>query len=177
MKKSLFLIPLFVCVTCLASGCSRGVDSEPGDAPNLKAWVDQVNHRKTEPLEPLPTLTRFEPVPYNAALDRDPFSPQTMLDHTSTTALRPDDSRPKQALEEFALDSLQMVGTMGDGPRLNALVLAPDNVTYRIHVGEYMGQSDGRVVDIFEDHVDLVEVVSDGAGGWMERKAALSMEE
>ena len=175
MIKSKILFAMTLAL--LATGCTRDITSTPGDAPNLKAWVEETNNHKAEPLEPLPTLTRFEAVPYNASTDRDPFSPEMMLDRSSTTTLRPDATRPKQALEEFALDSLQMVGTMGDAGRLSALVMAPDKVTYRVHVGEYMGQNEGRIVGVSEDHVDVVEVVSDGSGGWMERKAAITMAE
>lgn len=175
MNKSKIVCALFL--VALATGCTRDINSQPGDAPNLQSWVDQVNSRKAEPLEPLPTLTRFEAVPYNASTDRDPFSPQMMMDRSSTTSLRPDESRPRQPLEAFALDSLKMVGTMGEGGALSALMMGPDNITYRVRAGEYLGQNDGRIVVVFKDRVELVEVVSDGAGGWMEREAAVSMAE
>src|SRR3546814_2369606 len=62
-----------------------------------------------------------------------------------------------------------MVGTLGDGGSIVALVMAPDKVTYRVRPGAYMGQSDGRVTDVLEDRIELVELVPDGAGGWLER--------
>jgi len=55
--------------------------------------------------------------------------------------------------------------------------MAPDKVTYRVQVGAYLGQSDGRVTAINEDRVELVELVPDGAGGWLERPATILLED
>lgn len=94
-----------------------------------------------------------------------------------TGNLRPDSNRPKQALESYTLDSLTMVGTMGGGSALVALVQSPDKVVYRVSQGQYMGQSDGKVVGISTTEIKLVELVSDGAGGWMEQPAAIVLKE
>jgi type IV pilus assembly protein PilP len=55
--------------------------------------------------------------------------------------------------------------------------MAPDKVTYRVRPGVYMGQSDGRVTGVFEDRIELVELVPDGAGGWLERPASVALED
>ena len=70
-----------------------------------------------------------------------------------------------------------MVGTLGKGSSVVALVMAPDKVTYRVTPGNYMGQSDGRVTGVFEDRIELVELVPDGAGGWLERPATVALED
>jgi len=77
----------------------------------------------------------------------------------------------------FSLDSLKMVGSLGGGKNLVALVMAPDKVTYRVTPGAYLGQSDGRVTGVYEDRIELVELVPDGAGGWLERPAKLALED
>jgi len=56
-------------------------------------------------------------------------------------------------------------------------VMGPDKVTYRVHSGDYMGQNDGRVTGVFEDHIELVELVPDGAGGWLERPAQVALQD
>jgi type IV pilus assembly protein PilP len=56
-------------------------------------------------------------------------------------------------------------------------VMAPDKVTYRVRPAVYMGQSDGRVTGVFEDRIELIELVPDGAGGWLERPASLALED
>jgi type IV pilus assembly protein PilP len=70
-----------------------------------------------------------------------------------------------------------MVGTIGGGAGMIGLVMAPDKVTYRVRPGVYMGQNDGRVTAIHEDRIELVELVPDGAGGWLERPASVALED
>ena len=86
-------------------------------------------------------------------------------------------NRRKQVLENFPLDSLDMIGTLGKGGSQIGLVMVPEKVTYRVRPGDYMGQSDGRVTGVFEDRIELVELVPDGAGGWLERPATVSLDD
>ena len=159
----------------MTSGCARGITSTPGDAPNLEKWVEDVRARPAPPLEPLPVMQQFETFEYAAQTLRDPFS--NAWSNTDTGGLRPDPDRRKETLEQYPLDSLDMVGTIGKGAGLVALVMGPDKVTYRVRPGNYLGQSDGRVTSVREDGVELVELVPDGAGGWLERPASLALED
>lgn len=158
------------------AACSRGVTSTPGDAPNLQKWIAEVKARPAPPLDPLPVMQQFETFEYNAYALRDPFS-TAFTDEGGGNGPRPDAGRRKQTLEQFPLDSLDMVGTLGKGSSVVALVMAPDKVTYRVTPGNYMGQSDGRVTGVFEDRIELVELVPDGAGGWLERPATVALED
>lgn len=158
------------------AGCARGVTSTPGDAPNLEKWVAEVKARPAPPLEPLPVMQQFETFQYNAQHLRDPFS-TAFADDGSGSGPRPDSNRRKQPLEFYPLDTLDMVGTLGQGRDLVALVMAPDKVTYRVRPGDYLGQSDGRVTAVHEDRIELVELVPDGAGGWLERPATVALDE
>ncbi|WDS38100.1 pilus assembly protein PilP [Pseudoxanthomonas sp.] len=157
------------------AGCTRGITSTPGDAPNLQDWVANVRARPAPPLEPLPVMQQFETFEYAAQGLRDPFS--TAWGTSDSSGLRPDPNRRKETLEQYPLDSLKMVGTIGSGSGLVGLVMAPDKVTYRVSAGAYMGQSDGRITDVQENRVDLVELVPDGAGGWLERPAAVTLDQ
>jgi type IV pilus assembly protein PilP len=38
-----------------------------------------------------------------------------------------------------------------------------------------MGQNDGRITGISESEITLVEIISDGIGGYIERDAAVSL--
>ncbi|MGY3265673.1 type IV pilus assembly protein PilP [Lysobacter sp. HA35] len=165
----------FVLAAALA-GCARGITSRPGDAPNLEKWVADVKARPAPPLDPLPVMQQFETFEYSAQSLRDPFS-RAFTDDGGGNGPRPDSARRKQPLEAFPLDSLDMVGTLGKGAGVTALVMAPDKVTYRVRAGDYMGQSDGRVTAVFEDRIELVELVPDGAGGWLERPATLALDD
>lgn len=161
----------------LLAGCARGITSTPGDAPNLEKWVADVRARPAPPLEPLPVMQQFETFEYSAQGLRDPFTDAWARSNDGAGGMRPDPNRRKEPMEGFPLDALDMIGSIGGGPGLVALVMAPDKVTYRVRPGVYMGQSDGRVTGVFEDRIELVELVPDGAGGWLERPASLALED
>ena len=120
-------------------------------------------------------MQQFETFEYAAQALRDPFS--DAWSNADSGGLRPDPARRKETLEQYPLDSLDMVGTIGKGAGLIALVMAPDKVTHRVRPGAYMGQSDGRITGVQEDRIELVELVPDGAGGWLERPASIALED
>ena len=142
---------------------------------DLEKWVAEVKAKPAPPLDPLPVMQQFETFEYAAQNLRDPFS--DAFSGAEGSGPRPDPGRRKQTLEQFPLDSLDMVGTLGRGAGVVALVLAPDKVTYRVRPGVYLGQSDGRVTAVYEDRIELVELVPDGAGGWLERPATIALED
>lgn len=165
-----------VSVVALLGACGRGITSSPGEAPNLEEWVANVKARPAPPLDPLPVMQQFETFEYAAQGLRDPFSDAFSNDNGGSGP-RPDSNRRKQTLEQFPLDSMDMVGTIGRGAGLVALVMAPDKVTYRVRPGVYLGQNDGRVTAVYDDRIELVELVPDGAGGWLERPASVALED
>lgn len=168
---------LSLALVVLALGaCGRGINSSPGGAPPLQEWVANVKARPAPPLEPLPVMQQFETFEYAAQDLRDPFSRAFNRDGAASGP-RPDANRRKQILEQFPLDSLKMAGTLHTGAAMVGLLVAPDKVTYRIQPGAYLGQNDGRVVHVQEDRIDLVELVPDGAGGWLERPASIALED
>ncbi len=154
-----------LCLGLVACGGGKG---------DLEKWVAEVKARPAPPLDPLPVMQQFETFEYAAHGMRDPFSDAFV--GAGGRGPRPDAARRKQTLEQFPLDSLDMVGTLGTARSLVALVMAPDKVTYRVRPGAYMGQSDGRVTAVYEDRIELVELVPDGAGGWLERPAQVALE-
>ena len=158
---------LLLCALLAGCGGAKG---------DLEKWVAEVKARPAPPLDPLPVMQQFETFEYAAQNLRDPFS-NAFSDQSGGSGPRPDPNRPRQALEQFPLDSLDMVGTIGRGPGVVGLVMAPDKVTYRVRPGAYMGQNDGRITAVYEDRIELVELVPDGAGGWLERPATVALED
>ena len=146
-----------------------------GSQGDLEKWVAEIKAKPAPPLDPLPVMQQFETFEYDAQNLRDPFS--EIFNGGEGGGPRPDAGRRKQTLEQFPLDSFDMVGTLGVGRNLVALLMAPDKVTYRVQPGAYLGQSDGRVTAINEDRIELVELVPDGAGGWLERPATILLED
>ena len=142
----------------------------------VEIWVEEVKARPAPPLEPLPVMKQFETFEYAAQDMRDPFS-APVPDRSNAGGGGPDSTRRKEALEAYPLDSLDMVGTIGVGGSLLGLLMAPDKVTYRVRPGNYLGQNDGRITAVFDDRIEIVELVPDGAGGWLERQAKISLED
>ena len=152
-------------------GCGRGT-------ADLETSVAEVKSRPGPPLDPLPVMQQFETFEYAAQGLRDPFS---LADDERTSGSgsgpRPDPDRRKEALEAFPLDSLDMVGTLGAPGALTGLIMDPDRVIHRVQLGNYLGQNDGRIMAIHEDRIELVELVSDGSGGWIERDATVALDD
>lgn len=152
------------------AGCSRGTE-------DLVAKIDEIKAIKGAPLDPLPVMKTFEVFEYNAQALRDPFAAPVEEDAAAQSGPRPDQNRPKEALESFPLDSLDMVGTLGLTTDVTGLVKDPDGVIHQIRPDNYMGQNFGRVTGIYEDRIELVELIPNGVGGWIERPAAISLGE
>ena len=96
---------------------------------------------------------------------------------TSATnaGLRPDQRRNREFLEQFSLDTLKMVGTLDLSGHNYGLVQTQDGLVHRVLPGNYVGQNDGRITSITNSKINLVEIVPDGVGGYIERPAALGL--
>src|SRR2546428_3549961 len=129
--------------------------------------------------EPLPQVRPYEPVPYTAEGQIDPFRPERIDvaaagSRASVSKLAPDPNRPKEPLESFPLESIQMLGTITRNKEVFALVKAGPNL-YRVQKGNYMGQNFGVVTAIDEGAINLKELVQDSGGEWVERTRALQL--
>jgi type IV pilus assembly protein PilP len=167
--RTLRPLTLALCATLLLAGCTSSTRE-------TEIWVEEVKARPAPPLEPLPVMKQFETFEYAAQDMRDPFS-APVPDRGNGQGGGPDPTRRKEALEAYPLDSLDMVGTIGAGGSLLGLLMAPDKVTYRVRPGNYLGQNDGKITAVYEDRIEIVELVPDGAGGWLERQAKISLED
>ena len=50
-------------------------------------------------------------------------------------------------------------------------------MVHRVKVGNHLGTNYGEIIAIDEAQIDIKEIIQDGLGGWIERKAALSLTE
>jgi type IV pilus assembly protein PilP len=152
------------------SGCGGGSD-------DLDAYVNEVKKRKGGVIEPLPEITPYEVFDYLADKQgiRSPFQPDLPQSAGSNSGPRPDDERSREYLETFPLDALSMVGTLHIDDTMFGLVRTSDGLIHRVTSGNFMGQNDGRIMEISESEIDLVEIISDGIGGYIERDAAVGL--
>ncbi|MFG3502988.1 type 4a pilus biogenesis lipoprotein PilP [Pseudomonas sp. NPDC047963] len=161
--------------TLMLTGC--GVS---GDFDDLRSYMDEVRAKPKGSIEPLPAFLPYEAFTYSAASLRHPFQPPMKIDLTQrqkgTKDIRPDETRIKQFLEEFNIENFVMVGTLAKGEGNYALIKGGDGV-HRVKVGDYLGRNHGRIVEISEAEVDVLEIVPDGEGGWLERPRSLTLKE
>lgn len=168
------LLCISVALISLA-GCDN--DNQFSD---LQAYMDEVRARPTGVIEPLPKFRPYEAFAYSAAALRSPFQPPIKIDLTKrqkgSKQVKPDETRVKQFLEGFNIEQFEMVGTMANPSGTFALMHGAGGV-YRMKVGDYLGRNDGRIVAISDSQVDVVEIVPDGEGAWLERPRIISLKE
>jgi len=149
---------------------------------DLKAELGQLTKDLRGRVDPLPAVKTYEAVPYTAEAEIDPFRPDRIIVAEAAGGpdagggRKPDFDRPKEPLEAFPLESIQMVGTITQHKETFGLVTAGRNL-YRVKAGNYMGQNFGVIVAINEAQIELKELVQDGSGEWNERTSALQLQE
>lgn len=149
-----------------------------GDNDDLDQYINEIKARPGGRIDPLPEVTPHEIFTYVADAEgvRSPFVPDVPQAAAGAgVGLRPDEGRSREFLEDFPLDSLRMVGTLDIDQTVYGLVQTSDGLIHRVVPGNYMGQNDGRITDISESEIDMVEIISDGIGGYIERDAAISL--
>jgi len=149
-----------------------------GDMDDLDSYINEVKARPGGRIQPLPDITPYEVFTYVADAQgmRSPFVPDTpQASGPAAGGASPDPDRPAEFLESFPLDTLRMVGTLDINQTVYGLVQTSDGLIHRVVPGNYMGQNDGRITDITESEIVLVEIISDGIGGYIERDAAIGL--
>jgi len=144
----------------------------------LDQRLDKIRAAPTGQIAPLPQTPQYHAVTYDQAGARSPFVPERPAPEQEKAAgsdLAPDLDRPRDPLEQYPLDALTLVGTLSVDGRISALVRDPQGEVHRLFVGEHMGTDFGRIVDITGTTVELVEIVSNGQGGWIERRRIISL--
>ncbi|MDJ0750490.1 MAG: pilus assembly protein PilP [Woeseiaceae bacterium] len=156
-----------------------GVAACGGDHDDLDQYINEVKARPGGRIEPLPEITPYGAFTYIADVQglRSPFVPDTpQAAGTTVGGTRPDPDRSREYLESFPLDTLSMVGTLNiDETQYGLVQTATDGLIHRVVPGNYMGQNDGRITGITESEITLVEIISDGIGGYIERDAAVGL--
>lgn len=169
--RRITILNLTIFSVVVLAGCTGGKQ-------DLEQWVNQTLARPPGEVEPLPQVVTPEPVVYEAYDLRDPFMrPQSEAETTagSGDGPRPDPDRRREYLERFPLDSLEMVGTISIGDRSYGLISDPEDTIHRVSEGDYLGQNHGRILQITPVAVEVMELVPDGAEGWMEREARIAL--
>jgi len=156
------------CVVYLGiTACSSADD-------DLARFIEDTKKEPGGRVEPLPEVKPYEVFTYSAAELRSPFLPSGP-GGSATSNLRPDSKRNREFLEQFSLDTLKMVGTLHLGNTTYGLVQSKDKLVHKVVVGNYIGQADGRITDITATKINLIEIIPDGLGGYIERPASIGL--
>lgn len=173
--KKMMRFGVLAAMTAVLAGCGDGSFTD------LQEYMDEVRSRPRGKIEPMPKEVVYEPFTYRATGLRSPFQPPLKLEQArqerGNTGVKPDETRVQEFLEGFNLESFVMVGTLANHKEgAYALVRGGDGV-HRVKVGDYMGRNHGRIISITADAIELVEIVPDGEGGWLEQPHTLPLQE
>ncbi len=165
-----------VAITGMFSGCGND------DFSDLERKIAEIKAIPKKEIDQLPAPEIVEPFLFELDGSKDPFElvqKETLADtpvEVVNSSIHPDPNRPKEDLELYALDSLKMVGTMKKDAILWALIQSKDGTVHRVKEGNYMGASDGKITEISENEVKLMEIVPDKTPNtWREQPNSLKL--
>lgn len=173
--KKLFLRCSCLCVLVLV-GCGEFRENS-----DLVDYIEETKRRPAGRIDPLPPFVPYQSFSYSAMTLRAPFDPP--VDEVQQMVLgkragvEPDLGREKEYLEEFNIASLAMVGTLERNGVLWGLIDDGDGGIHRVAKGNYLGKNHGVIVASSSRQLDVVEIVPDGVGGWVERPQVLQIVE
>lgn len=152
-----------------------------GDAQyaDIDAFVAEKRAAPTGVIEPIPALKAYRAFTYTASGLRGPFTQPVDVKEIArleaTSNVKPDLEREKEYLEGFSLDSLRMVGTVKLNNILWALMKTPDGGVHRVRANNFLGRNHGKIIEVGDNFVSVVEIVSTGGEGWVERPRSLEL--
>ena len=144
---------------------------------DLRDFVKNSGADMRGKIPPPPEVKLYEPFVYdNEANLPDPFRPRKPDLRSGRGGInQPDLERPKEALEEFPLENLRMVGYLFQNKIGYAVIRAPDGKLHRVKAGNYIGLNFGLIKEVTETEVIVKEVVQDSAGDWSDRVSSLQL--
>lgn len=166
--KLIYLAPLLL----LLVGCGGE------EFQDLRDFVKNSGADMRGKIEPPPEVKPYENFVYNndAGLP-DPFKPkkEALRPGGKLGLNQPDLERPKEALEEFPLENLKMVGYLYRNKIGHAVIRAPDSKLHRVKTGNYIGPNFGLIKEVTETEMIIKEMVQDSGGEWTERISSLQL--
>ncbi len=168
-------IALLVLVSC--------VQQDP--LTDLKAYVQEQDAKPKGTIPPPPEFAPAEFVSYTASSKRSPFEiprPVELVQEEKETPksnVKPDLARVKEYLETFRIENISMVGTIfgyEDDQTLWALLKDGQGEVHRVKAGNYVGRNFGKIIDINETQIDLIEIVPSGKDSWVERPRVIFLD-
>lgn len=172
-------------VSCLGLSLALTACSVDSGFSDLDRFMKAVDEKPRGKIEALPEVHVYRAFTYSAAGSRSPFTAPAEVVVTDIDVLedqsnvKPNFDRPKEVLEAFSMSQLSMVGTLqrAQGSGLLALMSDSEGGVHMVKPGQYMGRNHGRVVKVVDGRIDLIEIVPNGHGGWLERPRSISLDD
>lgn len=172
MIRILFYLTLGFLVAC----------SSGSDVYDLEEFISQTTSKPRGRIPPLPEFKPYSAFTYGASALRSPFKSPVIFEELAAIskieALAPDENRRKDPLERYTLGELTFVGTLSkpdDG--LKALVKTAQQSVVVVEVGNFVGKNHGKIINVTDTQIDIVETVPNGSGGWISRPQTLVLAE
>lgn len=165
---------LFAIFLASLTGCGTA------DTTDLEQFIINAKKQNIIKVKALPSPDKYVPYKYISEGKKDPFfadlsikTPTSNTSSRSKNGVNPNLGRKREVLEKFPLDSLKMVGTLSLNKTNWALIQTADNTLHKTKAGHYIGENLGKITNISNTKVDLIETIPDGLGGWVKRHATL----
>jgi len=181
--RHLYYIVFISFLSFILNACSNN------NMDDLRQYVAEIKARKNPQVDPIPSFTIIPNHFYEVEDERDPFRP--MEDRSGSggnggaidpndpirNCERPDPYRIRVGLELLPLDGLDMAGTLldGEGNLWGLVTSRSDLITYRVQVGDYMGENEGQIINITETKIELRELYPDGSGCYVEQISSIAL--
>ena len=165
MKSSFLGLLMMVVLSLPLAGCNR---SSPYQ--DLQDYLKQVREQQAVMMNNLHTLDVKPPVPviYDGNLHRSPFEELGQM----TGPVKSSATNPLQA---YSLNMLRLLGTVTEKGMTVAYVTTPDNMVYRVQVGEMIGDHHGKIINIQPGAVNVMELDTDNPRDGMQRVVSLKL--
>lgn len=173
VNKYISLVSVVILAALLA-GCGNN-----GGFKELEDYIEETKRRPGKQIEPLPVFRPLPPFSYTAMTYRSPFERpvRELASIQGGKTVEPDLTRAKEFLENFSIANMTMVGTVVDDGTLWALIDTGQGSVEPVTIGNYMGRNHGKIITASPNQIEVMEIVSDGNDGWVERPRIIKLEE
>lgn len=161
---------LYCSLTLILASCNQG------NITDLQVYVTDIESRKHAHIKPLPPPSEYEAYAYKENNLRNPFNPGAQKGPENPDTC-PNSVHERDALEEFPLESLAMVGSLQLSGKRWALISTQDGTIHRRKTYDYVGNNNGQITKITEKSMELLELISDRTIGCIKRVTILTLNE
>jgi type IV pilus assembly protein PilP len=169
----------FCAMTYVALAVTLVACDSPQQHQDLHDFMAETKRRPQGQIEPLPAFRPYRPFAYSAMTMRSPFEKPASEESSiqGGRTVEPDMNREREFFESFNIASLSMVGTLTKAGRLHVLINNGQGFVGPVSVGNYLGRNHGKIIRADGTQIEVLEIVSDGASGWVERPRIITLEE